>query len=364
LSATLVDWGLAERTARAVSGGVGPIGRAGPTAADPYRPEEVAAACEREIEVAAGYAGLGAVACPPRAELVDRDQWAAAALATLAGAVRPLERRVRQDLGAAGPLAPLARRLAGAAAAAEVGAAVGYAGRRVLGQYDVSLFAPERPPRLLLVGPNLDRARRELGAPREPFLAWVALHEMTHVIQFERVPWLAGHLRALAQGLLDGALDDLGPAARELVSRLIGDPREVVRAVLAGELGRLLAEPAQRRDFDSLQATMSVIEGHAEHVMDSASTDRPGLAELRRRLDQRRARRGGLGAAVGRLLGFDLKLRQYRLGKAFCDGAVERGGPEALRLLWRSPGDLPTPAELEDPGAWLARVAEPAGRPA
>ena len=102
---------------------------------------------------------------------------------------------------------------------------------------------------------------------------------------------------------------------------------------------------------------MSVIEGHAEHVMDVAAAELgPGVAELRRRLDQRRARRGGLGDVIGRLLGMDLKLRQYELGKAFCDAVAEAGGGDSLRLVWRSADDLPDLAELEDPARWLDRV--------
>ncbi len=103
---------------------------------------------------------------------------------------------------------------------------------------------------------------------------------------------------------------------------------------------------------------MSVIEGHAEHVMDACAADHgPELAELRRRLEERRARRGGLGDLIARLLGMDLKLRQYEAGKAFCDAVVDEAGTDALRIVWRSAADLPDLAELEAPRRWLERVA-------
>ena len=132
-----------------------------------------------------------------------------------------------------------------------------------------------------------------------------------------------------------------------------------MRALLRGELSRLLADPERRRLLDRLQATMSVIEGHAEHVMDaSRRRPRPGAGRAApQRLDERRARRGGLGELIARLLGMDLKLRQYELGKAFCDAVVAEAGPEALRMVWRSPADLPDLAELEAPRRWLERVA-------
>ncbi len=103
---------------------------------------------------------------------------------------------------------------------------------------------------------------------------------------------------------------------------------------------------------------MSVIEGHAEHVMDAAAADLgPALGELRRRLDERRSRARRARRADRALLGMELKLRQYELGKAFCDAVVAEGGPEALRTVWRSPADLPDLDELKAPGRWLERVA-------
>src|SRR3954451_1831667 len=65
---------------------------------------------------------------------------------------------------------------------------------------------PTTPPRLLLVGPNLDRAARELDADRTEVVTWVTLHEITHAVQFGSVGWLRGHLAASMRELL-GALD-------------------------------------------------------------------------------------------------------------------------------------------------------------
>lgn len=365
----LVDWRLGERTAGAVIAGLPPIpglGAAVATNSAGYSAGEVRAACADAISHTADYAGLGRVASPPVAELIDRRDWSANALRTLAEAARPLERRLAEDLQLPGPLGAVAQRIVGAAAGAEAGVAVGYAARRVLGQYDVALFGPQRPPRLLFVATNMEDARCRLDADPALFLRWVALHETTHVVQFERVDWLAGHMRELAGGLISAAADGLDSASlAELAKRLVRDPRELVRTLMRGGLARLVADPAHAARLDRLQATMSVIEGHAEHVMDACAADAgPALVELRRKLDERRARHNGLGEVVGRLLGMDAKLRQYELGKQFCDGVVAQGGPESLRLVWRSPTDLPDLAELEDPAGWLARVTELSRHPA
>jgi coenzyme F420 biosynthesis associated uncharacterized protein len=352
----LVDWGLADHVAGAMISGL--PGR-GDEPAPGYTAAEVEAACMEAIATAADYAGLGQVADPPVAELVGRRAWARNALDTLAQAAAPIEDRVAAELDLPGPLGAFARRAVGATIGTEAGLAAGYAGKRVLGQYDVAVVGPARPARLLFVAENMDGARRNLDAEPGLFLRWVALHETTHVIQFEQVDWLAAHVRSLATGLIEGATEDFDGAGLAAAGRrLIRDPREVFRALLNGELSRLLADPERRILLDRLQATMSVIEGHAEHVMDAAASDLgPGLPELRRRLEERRARRGGLGELVARLLGMELKLRQYELGMAFCDAVVAEAGPHALRAVWRSPDALPDLAELEAPTRWLERVS-------
>jgi coenzyme F420 biosynthesis associated uncharacterized protein len=356
---SLVDWGLAERAASTMIAGLPRMPGDVPPPSQPYEPSEVDAVCARALEAAADYAGLGEVESPPRPELIGRREWARTALAGLSEAARPIEARVAAELDLPGPLGGLARRAAGAGIGLEAGLAAGYAAKRVLGQYDVALFGPERPARLLLVGENLETARRTLEADRELFLIWVALHECTHVIQFERVDWLVPHLRALASRLIEGAADGFDAAAvGRLGRRLLREPRAVARAALRGELARMLSDPGHSETLDRLQATMSVIEGHAEHVMDAAAAELGAdLGELRRRLETRRERRGGLSDLLARLLGMDLKLRQYRLGKAFCDRVVTEAGPDALRLVWRSPEDLPDLGEVEAPERWLDRVA-------
>jgi coenzyme F420 biosynthesis associated uncharacterized protein len=356
----LVDWGIAERVSHTMIGGLGPIGAEAPMPDWPREPE-LREICTEALAIAEAYAGLGSVADPPEPELIDRRAWAVNALTTLADASAPLERRIAKDVGLPGPLGSVARGAIGATAGAEAGVALGYAARRVIGQYDVALFGPERPGRLLFVKENMAAALRDLGADPGLFARWIAVHECTHVVQLERVEWLRPYLRRLATELIEGATSGIDARAlRELGRGLIASPREFVRSALRGELARTLAGSEQRARLDRLQATMSVIEGHAEHVMDAAGGGLgTGVDELRDRLDRRRADRGGLSAVLRRLLGIDLKLRQYALGKSFCDAVVARGGPEALRVAWRSAGDLPSLAELERPERWLDRVGAP-----
>jgi coenzyme F420 biosynthesis associated uncharacterized protein len=349
-----VDWGLAQRIA---------VGLAGEGAGKgPFEQTAVDSACAQAVTLVTGYTHLEPAESLPAPELIDRAEWARLGVRSLRELSDELERRIADGISLPGPLGALARSVAGAAAAAEAGVAVGYGARKVLGQYDLALAGDEREPRLVFVGPNLASAHAELGESADVFLRWIAIHESTHSIQFAAVPWLRTHLRELLGQLIGGASARLDRASlRALAGRLRhSDPRAAVRAVMRGDLPRLLAGPQQAMTLEALQAAMSVIEGYAEHVMDaSASGLDPGYARLRRRLEARRASRSGLAEVIARLLGMELKLRQYRLGKRFCDTVASEAGIEGLNQVWSSPLALPTARELERPREWLPRAKEP-----
>ena len=114
---------------------------------------------------------------------------------------------------------------------------------------------------------------------------------------------------------------------------------------------------ARRGLLENAQAFMALLEGYAEHVMDAVGAGLlDDLDAMRAAMTRRRTERSGLLRLLEKLIGFDLNLRQYEQGKAFCDTVVARGGIEALNRAWAGPESLPTFAELDDPGAWLART--------
>jgi coenzyme F420 biosynthesis associated uncharacterized protein len=347
----IIDWPLAASVARAVAGsgsGKRSIRRA-----------DLARAARGSGGLVRRYTGLEPPGRLPSPELVDRREWIDANLASLRAMSAGVEDRLGESLDLPGPFGGALRRAAGVAAAVELGLASGYMAQRVLGQYDIVLIGPRRPPRLLFVAPNLDGARRRLGADREPFLRWVALHESTHAVQFGAVPWLREHLGGIAEDLLNGAFARL--SVRDLavlVGRaLSADPRRLLAGVRDGEwLSPFVPEP-RRRMLADLQATMALVEGYSEHVMDAVGEDLdPAYRELREGLEQSRSERSLLEAFLSRLLGMELKLRQYRLGKAFCDEVAERRGIGTLNRVWEEPAALPRLSELRRPGRWLGRV--------
>jgi coenzyme F420 biosynthesis associated uncharacterized protein len=348
-----VDWGLAERVGVLVAGG----GRR----EDLARQDEIEAASAEAVERVRAYTGLEPAGELPHPEAVGRSHWVRANLATIRHASADLEERVAASLNAPGPLGPAARAAAGIAAGTEAGLGIGYLGRRVLGQYDVALIGPDRPARLLFVAQNLAEAQRRMGVgDRELFLRWIALHEATHAVQFGAVPWLRDHIAGLVERLLDAAsvrpdLGELGAAARKLLTD--PRPRRVLDELRERGLVGLLAGPRQLAQIRELQAAMTVIEGYAEHVMDAIGKRLdPEYARLRELADARRENQGRLDAIVAWLLGLDVKLRQYRVGKRFADAVAERDGIAGLNEVWRGPEGLPDAAELEDPERWMQRV--------
>ncbi len=348
--AGIVDWGLGRRVAGVVSRGEGDGAGLDPAAAR--------RTCDLALERVLAYTRLDPVTAVPPVETVTRGEWIESNLAELQELAAPLEARAADEITLPRPLAGLVRGGLGAAGGVEAGVVVGYASRRVLGQYQVSLGPRKKPPRMLLLGRNLPAVARELRVDPDRFLLWVAIHEQTHSVQFASVPWLRDHVAGLVGRLIDGAggevdVGALAALARRLVST---DPRRALREALRGELARALAGPEQAALVDELQAVMAVIEGYAEHVMDAAAADDDGLAEMRGRMDDRRAQRGGLGELIARALGMGMKLRQYELGKAWSDAVAAEAGIEGLNRVWESPEALPAPAELEAPGDWVARV--------
>ncbi|MDQ3934156.1 MAG: zinc-dependent metalloprotease [Actinomycetota bacterium] len=342
----MVDWSLARQIARFAAGG----GGQGTIDAD----------LDALVADAGGplrdYTGLEPAKPIPPPEVVDRAEWADVNLTSLCKMLGPVSDRLANRLEMAGPLAGPLRAVTGATLAAESGLVMGYMSQRVLGQYELSLLEAEAAPRLLFVGPNLRKAIRELDADEDSFLRWIVLHELTHVLQFSGVPWLRDHLSKLMREYMKTVEVRVERgAAGGLPS--FPDPQRIVEAFREGGLVALVQTREQRRIMDRIQPAMSVIEGYSEHVMDAVGERvLSGYAGLREGMERRRRNRSAPERVLQRLLGLDLKMRQYEEGKAFCDGVVEHGGIEALNRVWDSPRSLPKPDELGSPKEWLARV--------
>ncbi|MBJ7328400.1 MAG: zinc-dependent metalloprotease [Solirubrobacteraceae bacterium] len=340
----MLDPNLAAKMAITLAGGAGETG---------IPPVDLITVCDTARDRIVGATGMTPAQALPPPEWIDREAWAKANAVSLSRLLQPLGDRAGGD---GGPLSGPLRAAAAGIATAEAGALLGLVANRVLGQYDLTLTDPDVPARLLFVAPNIAAAAERLDADHGEMLTWIALHEVTHAVQFSSVTWLRPHLSGLLHELLDSLDIDVDWGALLRIPSM-EDLKGAVDAVREGGFATLLGS-ARGEVLDQVQATMALVEGHAEWAMDVVASDLvPNVADLRAALDRRRAERSGLLRFVDRLLGLDLKMRQYEEGRAFCDTVVELGGVELLSRAWSEPEAIPTAAELADASAWRARVA-------
>jgi coenzyme F420 biosynthesis associated uncharacterized protein len=342
----VIDWIIAQRIATFVAGtGDAPAPKA----------DLAALAAESETRVVA-YTGLTPARPLPAPEGISRREWVTSNIDSMRLLLDPVLQRAGDSMG---PLKPAMEIGMGIVLSTEVGVVVGYLAQRVLGQYELVLLdeaVEDRPPRLLFVLPNLGQAVQAFGAEEQEFITWVALHEVTHAVQFAGVPWLHSYVAGLVRELLQSAEVHL-ETPRKLRIPSTDEVKRVLGHLRNGDLISIVTTTPERETLDRVQAVMAVIEGHAEHVMDAVAPDLlPSLPKLRAALDRRRRSQSGLSRLVAKLLGLELKLRQYEQGKFFCDAIVRERGPAALHHLWSSPEVLPTLAELRDPAAWVKRT--------
>lgn len=339
-----VDWELAARIARSAA-------KDDPASAAPDGLDATAEAARGQIVAATGLQPRAEL---PPAEWVGRGAWIDANLKTMRTTLGPVLEEATDGVPKDGPLGAL-QNAGGSVVAAELGALLGFFSRRVLGQYELSLVDPEAPPRLLLVGPNLDRAAGELQADRDELVTWVTLHEVTHAVQFGAVDWLQPRLGAALKELL-GAMDvKLDP--RKLLDVRLDDLKALADSVREGGLVGVVMGAERKAVLDRVQGTMGLVEGHAEWAMDRAGGEvLKDVDALRAAMDRRREGRAPLLRIIDKLLGFDLKLKQYQQGRVFCDAVVAARGAEGLTEVWAAEAHAPTSAELAFPAAYLART--------
>ena len=346
----LVDWDLAARTA-AVVGRPGPQLAPGQAAEVVARLRTASAAATAHVS---GTTGLVSAAGGP-ALVVDRAGWARANATAFRTLLEPViaESFDRRGKLPAGGLTAVGSRITGA----ELGSLLGVLSSRVLGQYDPFSAGPGETGRLLLVAPNVVHVERELGVDPDDFRMWVCLHEETHRVQFTATPWLAEHLIGEIRGLVGEMVLEPAQVAERLGEALRSLP-ELLRGGGGGApLLEAIQTPAQRARLARLTAVMSLLEGHADVVMDLAGPVAvPSVTVIRERFDARRAGRGVVDQVLRRLLGLEAKLRQYADGARFVRGVLSEVDMAGFNAVWTSPDTLPRPEEIADPRVWVRRV--------
>lgn len=345
----MVDWDLAARIGARL-GGEGPsVSRDEAEAIV----AELRAGAERSTGLVGEYTGLIAPEAGPDGAapvlVVDRAGWVQANADAFAALLAPIVEKLAEKKAPGGFTSAVGSKVTGA----EIGGVLGFLASKVLGQFD-PFYAPSG--RLLLVAPNIVHVEREVEADPHDFRLWVCLHEETHRVQFTAVPWMREHLFAQIQKFAEtlqptGDLEDgMGRVMEALRSARSNGPSG------AGLLD-LVSTPEQKELLDGLTGVMSLLEGHADVVMDGVGPSViPSVESIRKKFNERRKGTSALDRFVRRALGLDAKMAQYRDGAKFVRAVVDKAGMNGFNVVWESPEHLPSKAEIADPDAWMARV--------
>ena len=357
-AADLVDWDAAVRLARLAV----PAGPRVPTATR----RATVALLHRSIVGATPWAGritglpdaARHAAATAEVLVVDRTGLMTASAAWLRGLMR--------NMGDRGIAAPDVGRGTRALATAHVGAVLGYMSTRLLGQVLPRLDDPAggdvtRPDaRLLLVAPNVLAFQRRFDLDVLDLPAWVALHEAVHLVQLSAAPWLAQRLTDRMR-LVIGALVAAVRNADAVRTESDEQSDEQDEQPDGPPLGDLLTAPG-REHLTRLVALLTLLEGHADAVLDAVEPGRmPSVHRLRAVLSRTprsygRGLSAGPGALLGRLIGLDAKETQYADGAAFARAVIARVGHKGLNTVWAAPDNLPLPDEIARPEQWIERL--------
>ena len=380
-----ISWEHAKQMAGSIANGGDPEANVEPL--ERIQIEQLARVAELQITEATGLSipSAGGVVS---VEAVTRAQWAAATL----DAYRSLFEQLTTSLGdvmreqlddvdpeditalgggmgdedAAAFLAGLSQMLGPMMLSMMAGSTVGHLGLRAFGAYDLPIPRPANEA-VLVVANNLDRFAEDWSIPSDDLRLWICLEEMAH-----RAVLGVPHVRARISELLSahaagfaadptaiesrlGDVDLEGPGGLDALQNLLSDPDVVLGAIRS---------PAQEALLPHLDAVVTVVEGYVDHTLDRISerliASAPQLSEALRR---RRVETDQASRFVERLFGLELTQEKLDRGHAFIDGVVSRAGEDALVRLWSADDGLPTPAEVDAPGLWLARVGISSDQP-
>ena len=335
-----VDWGTAAALGRKL---VRPGPKTTDYTRDLARSELIAAsaAAEEPVREVTRLADGQAV---PAARVLDRGEWVSAAAQSMS-----------VMLGGDGEShnTGISARVSGV----QAGGVLSLLSSAILGQYDP--FTPDpvsgADGTLLLVLPNIIAVERALRVVPKDFRLWVCLHEVTHRVQFSANPWLRDYMR----DNIDVLTAESGESVNEIVARIAAavksdKPRE------KGVIGamQLLQTPEQYEAFTRMMMLGTVLEGHADHVMDAVGPQKvPTVAAIREAFDARRTRKQNpMQRLLRALLGMDAKMAQYIKGKAFVDEVVATAGMARFNTIWTGPETMPRPEEIATPRLWIDRV--------
>ena len=346
----IVAWDVAERVARQSLR----LAPAPPLSASELASlrDDFAAATQRAEHLVAEATGLRSAAGPVRALVTDRAGWVEANIASFRRLLSPVARRIVASPKGRRATHPVSK----AAAGTEVGLLLAWLSGRVLGQYDLLPIDETAADAVYYVGPNVRELERRHDFPPAEFRLWIALHEVTHRLQFTGVPWMRSHFLGIVERGTDVGTPDVSALLQSL-RRAATDVRAGRNPIAEGGIVSLLASSDQLATLREAQALMSLLEGHGDVVMSSAGNNEvPDAEHFGDVLRRRRAEVGPVARAVRQLIGIEGKMRQYAEGEQFVEAVLRAGGEALFARVWEAPDMLPTMEEIRQPERWISRV--------
>jgi coenzyme F420 biosynthesis associated uncharacterized protein len=353
---TLIDWEQARGIAINMNRGQ-TLTRVEREKLDDYYRDLVA----RCIPIVANYTKTHLSSALDQTFAFDRIDWINANLASFRTMFAPLETLNLTPEGKQSVAANLWGGINQKVLSAELGFLLGYLARRVLGQYDLALLGrePVTSGKLYYVEPNIRAVEHTLGLPKDEFRMWLALHETTHAFEFEGHPWLREYFNDLLEEYFEFLRQDVDRLKQGIRGMRVFIDRARSRDEGTQSWIEAIMTPDQRALFQRMQATMCMVEGYSNHVMNAVGRQLlPNYDLIAQKFEQRQRQRSFAEQLFARLTGLDVKMEQYRLGQQFIDTIAERRGHEVARRIWDGPESLPTMTEIYDPDAWLARVID------
>ncbi len=256
-------------------------------------------------------------------------------------------------------LGSIMQMLAPALLGMQAGSMIGYLAQHALGRYDLPLPTSDEPS-LCFVVQNIDAFEEAWSLERADLRFYLALHEVVHAAERSR-PWVRERLVRLSteyvsayevdSSALESRFGEIDPNDPSSFEKIAEEPDALLGA---------MRSPRQEEPRRQLQLLTSVLEGYADSVLERVGARLiPTFAQIHEAMQRHRVERGEAERFIEDLLGLKLERHHYEQGEAFCRGVIERAGPEGLNRLWEAERMLPTPAELEAPGLWLARIELP-----
>lgn len=361
-----VNWEVAEQVA-AWTCGVDPD--SGEPAADPEPDPESKARFDGLVRAAQTHAasatGLTEVLAVP-VNIVNRGTWAAAAIGglhtvieALAGALAGSDPPAPHDEPATDPLAGLMTFFGPVMIGVQAGTMIGFLAQGSHALYDLPLPLTGEP-QLTFVLSNIDAFAESWSLPADDLQFALALRESVHAAQ-RSVPWVRERLLRLSSSYVSAYRFDPAVLEAHLADIDISDPESwgptAQVALDPAALLDAMQTPEQDPVLRDLRRFAAVLEGYADVLLDAVGDDLvPSLSRIDEALRRHQVDRGRAEVFVDRLLGLELGRDQYELGVEFCRGVVQRVGIEGLNRLWDGEVMVPTAAEIEAPGLWLARI--------